>query len=285
MSEFDLDAALSDEPAEIVADAPQEPTPQSEIVEQPAAEPVADVKAEKPAPDAPKAEAEQPEPQDPEPAASNDGTIAYGAYKGEKTKRQELEAQLAAERAEKDRIAAEKAALAYQQQQWQAQQKPVEIPDPVMEPEKYQQHIQQTQNQSAMALRREIAELRFAQAGKPDAVKNADAWFDTLPQAQKQAVWMKANASPDPFGTLVSEYETTQLQAEIGGDVDAYKQKVIAEYLASQGQVQPQPAQVNTQQVKPKPVFSPSLAGVQSQGGRSAAPLPTTFDLGAIFTT
>ena len=228
-----LDVILGDEP---IAEAVVETPVQTETPEQPS-EVETPVEAAQDAPQEPVAtEAEQ------TPADDANKPWGYHAVKDEKAKRQaaqkkaeQLEAQLNA-------------------MQWQQKQNAprVETPDVFTDPDAYTQHVQRQALAPVMPVVQNLQRQLAAQVHGKETFDAANTWFDTLSPQHKASLEQQHGNSPDPYGALVSEYKRSQLLSEIGEDPDAYKQRIIAEHMATQGQ-QPIPQTSQASQVKLMP--------------------------------
>lgn len=77
-----------------------------------------------------------------------------------------------------------------------------------------------------------------------DKITAAEAAFNEAAQrgAVDPADYQRVQNDPNPFDAAVRWYERQSLLSEIGADPQAYRQKIIADYLASQGGGQPNTA-------------------------------------------
>lgn len=151
--------------------------------------------------------------------------------------------------------------------------KPTEPPKPPPalwdDPDGYLQH-QLTPVQQQMQEMREVLQETQAisthGAAKVQAAKQAaEALFNT---PQGAALGRELMAGGNPFDNLVKWHERQTVNAEIGGDLEAYKQKVIQDYLAAQQQ-HPQPTP--TPQPAPAPNLPTAFAKTPAGGPRGGA--------------
>lgn len=98
-------------------------------------------------------------------------------------------------------------------------------------------------------------------AEKVEAAKKAIEQAAATPEGR--ATIQKMMQSRHPFDELVKWHDEHSFRAEIGSDPEAYKQRIIAEYLASQQQTtQPQPTPA------PAPVLPTAFAKTPTSGPR-----------------
>lgn len=201
---------------------------------------------------------------EPTPAQPNDWT--YAAYSDEKTKRQAAEKRA-------DELEARHKAWEYQQAQ---NQKPVEVPDMLVDPNGYTQHVQQQALAPVMPVIHGLQRQVAAQVHGADKLENATAWFNTLPPQHQSALNQHYGQTADPYGGLIAEFEKVQIAKEFSDP------ETIAAFKAWQtGQVQaqapaqaapvapvaPRPSQV---QLTPSVMSAPSVA--PRSGGKWAGP-------------
>lgn len=96
-----------------------------------------------------------------------------------------------------------------------------------------------------------------------DAVKSI-----TPGSPEWHALEAETSKAANPYESLVKWHERQTVNAEIGGDLEAYKQKVIQDYLAAQQQ-QPQPTP--TPQPAPAPNLPTAFAKTPAGGPRGGA--------------
>lgn len=209
---------------DILKDEPVEPE-QVEAVE-PAPEP-------EPAPEEPKGETESAPPA-PE---TSEGQVPYAALKEERRKRQELEARIA----EKEKVKA---------------------PDPVVDPEAYNKHIQETINQRILSERVDMSEELVRQQVGDEAVDSAFAAFKDALQTEPH-LYQAVMSSRSPYKAIVDWHSRQRVLETVGTDLDAYKQRLREEIQAELAAQQPDPV------LKPSP--TPSLANRPSAVKRGDA--------------
>lgn len=264
LDEFDAQDAASPQPSE------------------PRSEPLKDAPRDEKGRFAPKAEdaphqvqqGVKPEPvqavSEPEPPAEQEGShVPVSALKAERAKRQALEAELAKFRQPN----------AQPQTQSQPPPKSPEFAPPQVDWEQDPQYFVQSQIHS---MRMEQSKFFAVQQSSEEEV--AEAWnaFDEACNADPalSAYSQTLVNHPHPMGEVLKWHKKQQQLRQLDeyGGLDKYRERVIADYLASQQGQQPamgsaQPAR----QAQPKPAVPPSLAsgGV----GAAAASEPTSDDL------
>jgi len=196
---------------------------------------------------------------EPEPPSEQEGShVPISALKAERMKRQALEAELA------------KFKQPGAQPQVQPQQPPKspEFAPPQVDWEQDPQHYVQAQIHSMR-----MEQSKFFAVSQSSEREVAEAWnaFDAACNADPalSAYSETLVNHPHPMGEVLKWHRKQQQlsQLEEYGGLDKYRERVIAEYLASQGQ-QPATASATPQrQAQPKPALPPSLAN----GGVGAA--------------
>lgn len=222
------------------------------------AEPLANQEAPQPVSEAPKADEPPP------------GFMPYGAYKDEKTKRQEAE-RLAGERERE--LAQLRQALAQQQAQQPAQQ-PIDL---FQDPEGYNRSIQEE-------IQRIRFETRLAQAQQIAFAKHGFAVVDEAERfvmsqvASNPTLEARVAAAPNRWEEAVKILNEHKLLQEIGQDPDSYRQRIIAEYEASRSNGQsPQAPQATTPQVLPSNIATSRGTSGRSEGTFEPTPLREIF--------
>lgn len=218
-----------------------------------------------PTPNAPApapAEPQAPTPENPEQQPS--GFVPIKALDAERGKRKELE----------DRYEKDMRELREQISRLSQPQQPAEPPAPKVtlwdDPDAYLQDQLQSQltpvQQQLMETREFVSETLAVQAHgaeKVEAAKKAIEQIAATPEGQQ--VVRKMMQSRHPFDELVKWHNEHSFRSEIGSDPEAYKQKIIAEYLASQQQpAQPQ----SPTPPAPAPVMPSSFAKSPTSGPR-----------------
>lgn len=222
-----------------------------------------------------KPEAAQAAPE-PEPPSEQEGShVPVSALKAERMKRQALEAELA------------KYKQPTAQPQVQPQQPPPKIPEfspPQADWEQDPQYFVQSQIHS---MRMEQSKFFAVQQSSEQEVAEAwnafDAACNTDPALSAYSETLINH--PHPMGEVLKWHKKQQQlrQLEEYGGLDAYRERVIADYLASQGQ---QPAPVSAgqpqRQTQPKPMVPPSLAN-GGIGAVAASEPPSGDDFESFF--
>lgn len=98
-----------------------------------------------------------------------------------------------------------------------------------------------------------------------DVVKEAEELFNRMAHdgTIDKGEWQKINGSPNPFAAAVDWHKQKQLLSEVGPDPEAYKAKIIADYLASQDGGKEPATQT------PAPVMPSNFANARNVGSRS----------------
>ncbi len=254
---------------------PQTPEPQSEPSKDVARDEKGRFapKAEEPATE-PVQQGAKPEPaqavSEPEPPSEPEGShVPVSALKAERAKRQALEAELAKFRQP----------AAQPQVQPQPTPKSPEFTPPQVDWEQDPQHYVQAQIHSI-----KMEQSKFFAVSQSSEQEVAEAW-DAFNKACDADPAISAYSEtlvnhPHPMGEVLKWHRKQQQlrQLEEYGGFDKYRERVIAEYLASQ---QGQPAAITgaapARQTQPKPAVPPSLAngGI----GAAAASEPTSDDV------
>jgi len=198
----------------------------------------------------------QPKPEEPPP-----GFMPYGAYKDEKTKRQEYEAKARETEAE----------LARMRQYVAAQQAQQSTPPPVDmfgDPDGFNQSLQAQfaglQQQLAMTQAQNTA---FAKHGF-GAVQEAEKFV--LERVHSDPMLLaRVTASPNRWEEAVTILNEHKLREQIGPDPEAYRKKIIEEYEASKAN----PANPAAAQ---KPVTPSNFATTRGDAGRGETPFQPT---------
>lgn len=204
-----------------------QPEPEAEAVAETQAEPApGEVKGEKELAEPESQGASQVEPEaEPAPPAGEDKEVTgrLSALLDEREKRQEAE-----------RKARElEARIAQFEQSRQPQQKPI---DPIDNPEGFAAQ-QREYVESAIAQQRVQQSKMFAeQQHGADKVAEAFAAFDAACKSDPAVSAMSHSfmQSAHPMGEVVAWHQRQQLLSEIGGDPEAYRQRIIQEHLAQQ---------------------------------------------------
>ncbi len=137
---------------------------------------------------------------------------------------------------EKRALAAELEQLRAERAQWQRQQqpkpeaKPAEKPakpDPLLDPEGYADWVEKRAEERILNDRREDS-LQAAREANP---KEFDEAYAAAGQSRDPALWARMNASRNPGKVLMEWHRESKTRQEIGGDLNAYKQKLREEAL------------------------------------------------------
>ena len=165
------------------------------------------------------------------------GYAPLAAVQDERRKRQEAEARL----------------KQYEQQLAQRREQ-APPPDWYAEPEKaaqaMQQQVQFQITQTKVALSQDWAREQY---------QDYDAMEQVFTEAAQQQphLWQQLYQHPNPAKFAYQQAKKLHAMKEIGDDPEAYRQRIIADYQASQGQSQPPPQQPRA---TPRPQLPTSLA-------------------------
>jgi hypothetical protein len=222
-----------------------------------------EVEAEAEAPEAPQAEAPEPEqaaapePEQTEgkgeteaapPVAekSEDRMVPYAALRDEREKRQAE----AARAAELDRRL-----KAIEQAQQQA------YPDPVLEPERAFQALQENVQRMLLVDRAERSRYAAEREFGPEVVADVVEFFNDPKHVAKSHEFLR---HPDPFRAAKAYVDQQRALAEIGEDPAAYKQRLREELMREMAQ---QPASAPARPASKPPAPPRSLTSAPAAGG------------------
>lgn len=191
-------------------------------------------------PDVSQQQEEQPEQAVTEPEAKTEAEIAEESAIEAESKAtgipgwrlREINEERKAAIAERDALRAEKAQWETRQQTQQppapkAEQPKTERPDPLLDPEGYAAAIREEIRQENLAERREES-LTRARDANPQEFDEA---YAAATKVVDPALKARMQASRDPGRTLLEWHRERKTQAEIGGDLAAYKQRLREEAL------------------------------------------------------
>lgn len=187
------------------------------------------------------------------------GHVPIQALDSERGKRKELE-----ERYEKDMRE-----MRDQISRLSVPSKPIEEPKPKPalwdDPEAFMQHQLSPVEERIRNMNERYSERLAAKEYGPETVQSAKSWIEqraTTPDGQR--LIQELMQSDDPYDDLVKHYKQQTVISEVGTDPEAFKKKVIEEYLASQAQSQ-QPQQTTQPAASPMPT---AFAKTPSSGPR-----------------
>ena len=140
----------------------------------------------------------------------------------------------AASRAEAAALKAELESLRSAQAQQPAQPAPapVEVPDPVEDPQGFREHVRAEALVVARNTQLDMYEERTIATHGKERVDAAFNKFQTL-QASEPAVYSAVMSSPDPWASMMAEVARRELMSEIGSDPMAYKNRLMEEARAA----------------------------------------------------
>lgn len=143
---------------------------------------------------------------------------------------------------------------------------PVPIPDFNQDPQGFIQHQAVRNQQVILNERLNMSEYMLREKIGNEAVDQYVKDFQEHAE-RDPSLWPKLYSQPTPYQWLTKEIDRRRLHSEIGDDVGAYRQKLIAEerakWEAERAQSQP-PA------VSPAASLPPSLANARSVAGRGS---------------
>lgn len=136
----------------------------------------------------------------------------------------------ARETAERDRDTERqaRARLEAQLQALMAQQQPKQVPDMYADPDGYQQHQQQTVQSAVDQVRFQISEDMARDKFGDEKVNAALEWAK---QNLGPAETVRIQRARNPYREMVSLYDERQTLSQIGGDINAYRARVMEEAL------------------------------------------------------
>lgn len=205
---------------------------------------------------------------------------------------QKVNRELAAQRAEVERLRAGR----QPQPQPQGQGQEPEFPDPVDDPAGFARYIRaetvREQQRFQLETKLDLSERFARQSHGSEAFEECQAWLSTKPELADWCV-----AQPDPWGAAFGQYQRERLAEEIGDDPNAWRERererIRAELLAETtagGGDEPRHTPARRSMTPTAPTRDPppapasavrSAAGMERDGrGRFAGPTP----IGAILT-
>lgn len=185
---------------------------------------------------------------------------------------------LAAVLEERDKRKAMEAELArYRQQQ---QPEPVEVPDPIDDPDGFSEFQQQYVQQTALNIKLDFSEDMARTAHGDETVDAAKAWalerFGNNPAYQAEVL-----RDRNPYGRAVKDYLAEQRVQKLSGMPDDEFAQFQA-WKAAQAQIQPATTPAATP-VSPAPIPAPSIASAPSAGGVTHTPVGAGVAFDAMF--
>lgn len=234
-----------------------EPEPQAPEAEQP---PVESEAAPEPA-----AEAPQPEPEQPQPAPQEEQRhvpLATFLDQRDELKRWKQEAEQ------------------LRQQQQQGQQ-PVDVPDPLDDPQGFAAHQNEQIQKALIDQRFQTSDLIARQQHGDETVEAAGQWA-TERARNDPAFAMSYMRQPHPIDWIVQQHRKEQLLSDIGGNVDDWFTREAAKrgYVAAPAMSAAPAAEQQQGQPAPPPR---SLASAPGSGGIRDVPTGPLSALGSVF--
>lgn len=211
---------------------------------------------------APQAPVTEPAPAEPAPPAAPENTGEQAASPPEAPKSEAHMVPISAilDEREKRQIAQREAEdLRRKVAEYEANNAAPQPPDPEQDPRGFAAH-QQAQVQHLLWNERLNMSEAMARSAHGDDI--VDAARDAYMTAMKNSPAMQAELQrqANPYGYVVQWHKRQQVLADVGDDPEAFRQKVISDYLASN------PAAAAAQPA-PKPNLPPSMAAAPSAGG------------------
>lgn len=169
------------------------------------------------------------------------------------------------------------------QQQLQSLRNPVQAPDPVTDPEAFQDHLRQQMeqefNRRLHSQRADMSEIMARQVHGDDKVNAA---YDAMKAKFDPYEFNRIMASPHPWNELVKWHQRDQLLSQIGDKPDDWVRRRWAELNPAQPNGQDIPA---APQAPAAPVIPPqSLTRVPTAGKASDVPVGPGNAFDATFT-
>jgi hypothetical protein len=190
--------------------------------------------------------------------------------------------------AELEALRAERAQWQQRQQQPAPKAEPVakaDKPDPLLDPEGYAKAVREEVRNDLLNERREESLVRAREANQPEF----DEAYAAAQKAVDPALKARMQNSRDPGKTLLEWHREVKTRQEIGGDLNAYKQRLRDEALkdpeflakaveAARGTAQPQ--QSNG---RPRVELPPSLNGASRSNAALRSAMTADVDDEALF--
>lgn len=178
------------------------------------------------------ATADETPPAEPEPSDDEPKGWQYAAYKDEKTKRQELEAELASQRQKFEQTQSQMQQYEQYLQQLQAHQQQQQDPQGFQVQELVGQQVGQVEAQMRLNMSRMMANNAHG-ADKVSKAEKAFYGLQATDPAQFQALYDQFGTHQDPIGQIMQWHKRHEIMSKMGDDPEAYI-KAQAEELAKQ---------------------------------------------------
>lgn len=157
--------------------------------------------------------------------------------------------------------------------------KPVEVPDPLVDPQGFLNHVQQLSQQGAMSAQQRAEDNRFTvsemmavQAYGQDVVDEAFEAFQEA-RATDPMLWHRFANTRHPWDTLIKWHEQQKLLNSVGADPDAWALKRYNE-LVAEGRIQG--GALAAPAAAPQPPRAPNGQFTASPPNRPQPPAPGT---------
>ena len=191
--------------------------------------------------------------------------VPFGALEKARNQRNDWKSKAAAEAARAELLAQQLEEAKRPPATPQPPPAPVPIPDFNADPQGHIQHMAARHQAALLNDRLNLSEYMLRE--KIGSEKVDEYVKDFQQHAERDpSLWPKLYSQPTPYQWLTKEMDRRRLHSEIGDDVGAYREKLIAEERAKweAERAQSQPA------VSPAAGLPPSLANARSVAGRSA---------------
>ena len=185
-------------------------------------------------------------------------SVPVTALLDEREKRQRIEAE--AEQAKRE-------LAEYRRREQQAQQKPVEVPDMLENPDGFRQHLESTVNHRVEQMRGMMSRFMAEREYGPELVAEAFEYFNRHPRESFALL-----QAPSPFHAAVEAYQKAQAVEEFGTDPNAYREKLRAEYEAElREKIR---AEYAAEMTPNRPKSPPRSLASAASSGSNAPPIP-----------
>jgi hypothetical protein len=220
------------------------------------------------------AEAKEPEPTAPDTPKDKPDAMVPSWRLGEVSE-ERRRWQAEAEQHKRDLEDTRRRMAALEQQQRQATQKPVEVPDLLADPNAFTSHIQETVEQRIRNIEANFS-FRLAHTMNKDVFEKAYSEMVSRAERGDRSAVQAVMGSPDPGQALISWYKRDQTIAKVGDDPDAWFEKRKAELLDDEAflaqAMEKARAKANGDQAngsRPNVKLPPSLSRLPSAGSHA----------------
>jgi hypothetical protein len=216
--------------------------------------------------------------------APEGGTVPVGALQAERRERQDWKERAIREEEQRKALERELAQLraGVPAQQAPTAPMPVQIPDPITDPQGYHQAMMEQHAQRVWSDKLDLSEDMAREAHGDEKVEAAQQAFKAA-VAKNPGLYGELQAQRNPYGWLMKWHAKQQAKAEIGDDPQAYRAKLEAELRAKWEAEQGFAASAAPAAPRNAPVLPPSLAGMRSAAPRGSTPFTGPTPLKELF--